>query len=470
MREKAQNNEEIVFERKFYHKMLEWKAHLADKCALLVEGARRVGKTHLVTRFVKSEYETFVYIDFSKKDKIAKESKRAFEEESSTEDTIERLAVIQGVRLIPGRTCFVFDEVQRYPPAREAIKALMEYGKYHYIETGSLLGIKENVKDIVIPSEEHSMKLYPLDFEEFLDAVGEDVLKEKIREAYAGHKPLPDYLHDKAIKCYRTYMVVGGMPQSVEAYVCGQERKLEASELAKREILALYQKDIGKYAKGYAAKVRAVFRTIPGALNSREKKFHLSEISVNARMRRYENAFLWLSDAMIANIAYNSTDPNVGLEMSLESSLFKCYSHDTGLLLSQAMAGMKGVDGRLLRGGLYDNLGINEGMFFENAVAQTLTACGVDLLFHSVKDARCPERTMEIDFLFRNGIKICPIEVKSSRCREHVSLDRFIAAYSKRLGLSYVITANGYFSENGIEYLPIYMAHLIVPEAENVIK
>ena len=433
MSQKSEIRAEVVFERKFYSKMLDWKAHLADKCALLVEGARRVGKTHLVTRFAKNEYETFVYIDFSLKNKVTKESRRAFEEESSIEDTIERLAVIQGVRLIPGRTCFVFDEVQRYPPAREAIKALMAYGKYHYIETGSLLGIKENVK-------------------------------EKIHEAYAGHNPLPDYLHDKALKLYRTYMVVGGMPQSVEAYVFGRERKLEASELAKREILALYQKDIGKYAKGYVAKVRAVFRNIPGALNSREKKFHLSDISINARMRRYENAFLWLSDAMIANIAYNSTDPNVGLEMSLDSSLFKCYSHDTGLLLTQAMSGMADVDGRLLRGILYDNLGINEGMFFENAVAQTLVARGVDLLFHSVKDSRNPARTMEIDFLIRNGIKICPIEVKSSRNREHVSLDRFIAAYSKRLGSRYVITANGYFSEKGIEYVPIYMAHLIVPE------
>ena len=453
---------DVIFERKFYGKMLEWKEHLADKYALLVEGARRVGKTHLVTRFVKNEYEKFVYIDFSLKSKITKESKRAFEEESSTEDLVERLALIQGVRLVPGKTCFVFDEVQRYPSAREAIKALMAFGKYHYIETGSLLGIRENVEDIVIPSEEHSMKLYPLDFEEFLSALGEDMLREKIHEAHENKEPLPDYLHDRALRLYRVYMVVGGMPQSVEAYLGGGERKLEASELAKREILALYEKDIGKYAKGYASKVRAIFRTIPGALNSREKKFHLSDLSVNARMRRYENAFLWLSDAMVANIAYNSTNPDVALEMSLESSLFKCYSHDTGLLLSLAMSGSGDVDGRLLRGVLYDNLGINEGMFFENSVAQALTARGVDLLFYSVKDAGHPERTMEIDFLFRNGIKICPVEVKSSRCREHASLDRFVKAHAKRLGPCYVITSTGYFREGGIEYVPIYMAHLIV--------
>ena len=235
----------MEFERKFYQKMLDWKERMADRYALLVEGARRVGKTHLVTRFAKNEYETFVYIDFSLKNKITKESKRAFEEESSREDAIGRLALIQGVRLIPGRTCFIFDEVQRYPTAREAIKSLMAFGKYHYIETGSLLGIKENVEDIVIPSEEHSQKLYPLDFEEFLDALGEDVLKEKIREAYAERRALPDYLHEKAMKLYRAYMVVGGMPQSVEAYLEGRERKLESSEIAKREILELYQKTSG---------------------------------------------------------------------------------------------------------------------------------------------------------------------------------------------------------------------------------
>ena len=450
------------FERLFYRRLLDWKNRLADKYALLVEGARRVGKTHLVTRFVKREYETFVYIDFSQKGKDTKESRRAFEEESTAEDIVERLALIQGVRLIPGRTCFVFDEVQRYPTAREAIKMLVAHGKYHYIETGSLLGIKENVKDIVIPSEEHSMRLYPLDFGEFLAALGEDALADRIQVAFDRKEALPDYLHDKAMRLFRIYMVVGGMPQSVEAYLSEGDHKLEAAETAKREILELYEKDIGRYAKGYASKVRAILRTIPGALNSREKRFHLSDLSGNARMRRYENAFLWLADAMVANIAYNSTDPDVGLEMSLESSLFKCYSLDTGLLLTQAMAGTNDIDGRLLRGVLYDNLGINEGMFFENAVAQALKSGGAELLFHSVKDAKNPERTMEVDFLFRNGIKICPVEVKSSRCREHVSLDRFIRKYDKRLGIRYVVTAEGYFQEKGIEYLPIYMTHLMV--------
>ena len=456
--------EKIRFRRKAYEQMLDWKNRLADRYALLVEGARRVGKTFLISDFVSREYQSSIFIDFSHADKRTKAAKREFANADGVEDLLTRLELLYGVRLVPGGSCVVFDEVQRFPVAREMIKSFMEYGKYHFIESGSLVGIRENVKDIQIPSEEHGMKLFPLDFEEFLDVLGETMMKDYIRKRFESRKPLGESLHGKAMSLFRLYMAVGGMPQSVAAYLEAPDHALEAAESAKREILDLYDRDIGKYAKGYASKVRSVFRTIPAALSRREKKFHLSDIDSNARMRRYENAFLWLSDAMIANIAYNSTDPNVGLEMSLESTLFKCYSHDTGLLLTQAMSGMSDVDGRLLRGILYDNLGINEGMFFENAVAQALVARGVDLLFHSVKDSRHPERTMEIDFLIRNGIKICPIEVKSSRYREHVSLNRFIAAYSKRLGSCYVITANGYFSEKGIEYVPIYMAHLIVPE------
>ena len=444
------------FNRKFYGKMLEWKEHLADRYALLVEGARRVGKTYLVTRFVESEYETFVYIDFSQKNKVTKESKRAFEEEPTIEDTIERLAVIQGVRLIPGRTCFVFDEVQRYPPAREAIKALMAFGKYHYIETGSLLGIRENVKGIVIPSEEHSVRLHPMDFEEFLWANGNAPLADHIRKCYAESRPLGRDLHEKAKGLARQYMVVGGMPQSVEAHLLGGDHRLEAAEAMKREILRLYVQDIGKYAKGYAPKVRAIFRHIPGALNSREKKFRLSDLGANARMRRYENAFLWLSDAMVSNIAYNSTDLGVGLEMSLDSSLFKCYSADTGLLVSQSMTGEKEIDGRVLRGVLYDRLGVNEGMFFENYVAQALVASGHDLLFYSRSNPK-----MEIDFLIQRGIKICPIEVKSAACRRHASLDALIERHPGKLGGKYVVCTEDFHEEGGITYLPFYMAHCL---------
>ena len=444
-----------IFKRKAYSQILEWKNKLADRYALLIEGARRVGKTHLVLEFVRNEYESYIFIDFSRKGRIVEESKKAFTEEADIRGTLERLQTIHRVSLTPGRSCVVFDEVQRFPTAREAIKQLMEYGKYHYIETGSLLGIHENVKDIVIPSEEHKMKMFPLDFEEFLWAVGAERTAAAIRECFEAQKPM-GWLHADAVKLARQYMVVGGMPQSVEAYCGGDDHRLEDCERAKREILSLYEADIGKYAKGYASKVRALFRHIPAALNTREKKFHISDIDKNARMRRYENSFLWLGDAMVANIAYNATNPDVGLEMNIEDSLFKCYLLDTGLLLTQAMAGANDIDGRFLRGVLYDKLGINEGMFFENYVAQVLTSRGYDLLFYSRSSPR-----IEIDFLFRRGIKVCPIEVKSSGYRVHASLDWLTTHHPSNLGTRYVICTGDYGNDNGITYLPFYMAHCL---------
>ena len=446
----------MEFRRKAYDEILNWKATLAGKAALLVEGARRVGKTHLVCNFVKREYASFLYIDFSAKGKLVRAYVRAFEECDDVVNLLERLQLISGVTLMPGRSCVVFDEVQRYPPAREAIKQLVEYGKYHYIETGSLLGINENVKDIVIPSEEHSLKLNPMDFEEFLWATGNSNLAEYIRKCYLERRSLGRDLHAKATDMARQYMVVGGMPQSVEAYLRGGDHRLEAAEAMKAEIIQLYVQDIGKYAKGYAPKVRAIFRHIPGALNSKEKKFRLAALDANARMRRYENAFLWLNDAMVANIAYNSTDPSVGLEMNLESSLFKCYMADTGLLVFLAMTGSKDVDGRVIRGILYDKLGINEGMFLENYVAQSLVARGHELLFHSRSTPK-----MEIDFLIRRGIKVCPIEVKSSSCRRHASLDMLIKRCRGKLGARYVVCTEDLMEEGGITYLPFYMTYCL---------
>jgi predicted AAA+ superfamily ATPase len=446
----------IEFKRKAYDAILEWKNHLAGKTALLVEGARRVGKTHLVRRFVEREYDSHIFIDFSEKGSRTRAFRRAFEECADTADLLERLQIAAEVSLIPGRSCIVFDEVQRFPSAREAIKQLVAYGKYHYIETGSLLGIAENVKDIVIPSEEHCVKLHPLDFEEFLWATGNPKLAEVIRDRHLSMRPLGRDMHAKANTIARQYMVVGGMPQSLAAYLTGDDHRLEASEAMKREILRLYSEDIGKYAKGYAPKVRAIFRHIPGALNTREKKFRLADMDANARMRRYDNAFLWLSDAMVANIAYNSTNPDVGLEMSLDSSLFKCYAADTGLLVTQAMTGSKEIDGRVLRGILYDKLGVNEGMFLENYVSQALVASGYDLLFHSEAKPK-----MEIDFLIRDGIKACPIEVKSAACRRHASLDLLMRKYPKRLGRKYVLCAEDLFEEGGVTYLPFYMAHCL---------
>ncbi len=459
---KMERCKHIEFARKAYSAMLKWKADLADRYALLIEGGRGVGKTTGVRRFAEVEYDSYIYIDFSRQDQMVRDVKKAFAECNGVKDLISRLELIFLIKMIPGKSCLVLDEVQLYPFARGMIKHFVEYGQYHYIETGSLVGIHENVKDILVPSEEHGIKLFPLDFEEFLDAVGASMMKEPIRRHFAECKPLGAGVHEKALDLYRQYMVVGGMPQSVAAYIRDDERPLESSESAKREILRLYEADIGKYARGYASKVRAIFRMIPSSLARREKKFHLSDISKNARMRRYENAFLWLSDAMLANIAYNATSPDIGLEMNMDNSTFKCYSLDTGLLLTQSMSGTPQTDARIIRGIRYDNLGVNEGMFFENAVAQTIAAAGCDLFFYSRRDQKDSANTMEIDFLIRKGIKVCPVEVKSGGFRAHASLNRFMERFKSHLGRKYVVCTSDYTEESGIVYLPIYMAHCLV--------
>ena len=452
----------MIFSRKAYDEMLEWKTHLADRYALLVEGARRVGKTFLLRQFMANEYKSHIYIDFASNAKTTKDAKRAFTEAVDIADLIFRLELIFAVKLLPGESCIVFDEVQLFPDARGTIKSLVEYGRFHYIESGSLVGIKENVKDILIPSEEHKMKMYPLDFEEFLDALGETLLKEHVRSCFNDRKPLAKEIHDKAMRLWRTYMVVGGMPQSVEAYLSSNENRFEASETAKREILSLYDSDIGKYAKGYASKVRAIFRMMPSALSRREKRFNLADLGSNSRMRRYENAFLWLADAMVANIAYNSVSPDVGLGMNLDSSSFKCYSLDTGLLLSQSMSGRIDADARLLRAILHENIGINEGMFVENAVAQTFASQNRELFFYSRSSRTDRAETMEVDFLLQKGFKVCPVEVKSSSYRTHASLDRFVAKFARQLGSKYVICRGDCeFDGDGITYLPFYMAHCL---------
>ena len=451
-----------IFEREIYRQLLDWKRSMAGRYALLVEGARRVGKTCAIKRFAEAEYKSFIYIDFSMSDRRTSESKKAFGKAKDIADLLLRLQLIFEVRLFEGESCLIFDEVQRFPVARESIKHLVAYGRYHYIESGSLVGIKENVRDIVIPSEEHKLKMYPLDFWEFLDATGHAMIKDEILRCHADRTaPLPE-LHQGALDLFRLYMVVGGMPQSVAAYMSADgEAGLQASEDAKREILSLYEDDIGKYARGYASKVRDVFHMVPSALNRHERKFHLAAISPDARMRRYENAFLWLEDAMIVNTARNAFNPNLEMDMSIDGSSFKCYLLDTGLLVTMAMGAGKAPDLRILRGILHENLGINEGMFFENAVAQTLVAQGDELRFYSRKDVESPRDTMEIDFLVKRGIKIVPIEVKSGRYRAHASLDRFLAKFRRNVSRGYVCCTGNYEKSGDVVYLPVYMASLL---------
>ena len=353
----------------------------------------------------------------------------------------------------------VFDEVQLFPLARQVIKHLVADGRYDYIETGSLLSIKQNVKSILVPSEEEEQEMHPLDFEEFLWAMGDEVTFPLIRSHYEQKKPLGQGMHRKIMNDFRQYMLVGGMPQAVLAYIA--DKDFRAADKAKTSILKLYRNDITKYATGYEGKVTALFDAMPGQLSKKEKKYKLASISKNSRLREYEDAFMWLSDGMIANSCFNAMDPGYGLGLSLDHTTHKLYMADTGLLITHACRGTGYISNELYRAILLDKLSINEGMIMENIVAQMLRANGHRLFFYSRTDANYSKNTIEIDFLINIGTKVCPIEVKSSAYRAHSSLDKFRTKFSGKIGESFILYTKDVMIKESVIHLPLYMTALL---------
>ena len=380
--------------RKIYNDLLRWKQEEQGRCALLIDGARRVGKSYIVREFAAGEYRSALIIDFS----IARaEVKQLFSDYAGDIDMLfMNLMSIYNVTLYHRESLVVFDEVQECPPARQAIKHLVADGRYDYIETGSLVSIKRNVKNIIIPSEERHITLYPMDFEEFLWAVGNETMMDAIRMNYGRKHPMGP-LHRKAMELLRQYMIVGGMPQAVLAFV--ETKSFERTDRMKRDILALYKADIAKYATGQETHVSGIFDQIPSQLQRHERRFKLSSVSKGGRMRDFQNSFFWLSEAMTVNIAYNTTEPNVGLGMNVERSSLKCYMADTGLLLSMAFDENTIVSEELYRKLLLDKLEVNAGMLMENLVAQMLRAAGHKLYFYSNNSREETSDRMEVDFL-----------------------------------------------------------------------
>ena len=369
-----------------------------------------------------------------------------------------------GKTLYTRDTLIVFDEVQQYPKARAAIKYLVKDGRYDYIETGSLISIKKNVEGIVIPSEEEHIKMFPMDFEEFLWAMGEEMLMPFIKDCFERKKPLGQLMHRRAMDYFRLYMIVGGMPQAVEKYV--ETRDFAKVDKLKRRILDLYRSDISKYAKGYDTKVKSIFEEIPSQLQKHEKKFRLSALKEGARARDYETAFFWLDDAMIINSCYNTTEPNVGLNLNKDTNTMKCYMADTGLLISHAFDANEIVSEDLYRKILLDKLEMNSGMIVENIVAQMLRTAGHKLFFCSNSTMTDRDSRMEIDFLIAKGKittrhNISPIEVKSSVRYTLTSLRKCIAKYGSYLSTAYVIHPADLKEEDNIVYLPLYMCPLL---------
>ena len=448
--------------RKIYNKLLNWKKESNGEYALLIDGARRVGKSYIVRQFAEKEYSSYVILDFNL---VSKSIKDLFENDL---DNLDRffmyLSNYTGKTLYTRDTLIVFDEVQQYPKARAAIKYLVKDGRYDYIETGSLISIKKNVEGIVIPSEEEHIKMFPMDFEEFLWAMGEEMLMPFIKDCFKSKKPMGQLMHRRAMDYFRLYMIVGGMPQAVEKYV--ETRDFSKVDKLKRRILDLYRSDISKFAKGYDTKVKSIFEEIPSQLKKHEKKFRLSALKEGARARDYETAFFWLDDAMIINSCYNTTEPNIGLNLNKDTNTMKCYMADTGLLISHAFDTNEIVCEDLYRKILLDKLEMNSGMIIENIVAQMLRTAGHKLFFYSNSSMTDRDSRMEIDFLIGKGKitarhNISPIEVKSSARYTLTSLKKCIAKYGSYLSTAYVIHPADLKEEDNIIYLPLYMCPLL---------
>ena len=443
--------------RKIYEQLLRWKTESTPDAALLIEGARRVGKSWIVEEFAKREYRSFVLIDFNK---VSKAVIDIFENDlEDLEVFFRKLSEYYGVRLYEGDTLFIFDEVQEFPRARAAIKYLVEDGRYHFIETGSLMSIAENVTGIVIPSEEDSIKMYPLDFEEFLWATGRTEMVETIKSHRRDLVPF-GAVHRKITEAFREYMVVGGMPQAVSCWA--ETHDLKKVEAVKKRILRLYRNDIRKHAGRYAIKAEAVFDEIPAQLQEHDKKFRLAAVNADARMREYGDAFLWLKDAMIVNVAYNSTEPTAGLKLSAEYSTLKCYMADTGLLISHAFGSNPKALEEIVRRVMFDSISINEGMLIENAVAQILVSQGVELFFYARYDKKDAANRMEIDFLLPDAQitrkkHVSAVEVKSENDYTTSSLDKFRRKFGQSISAAYIVHPGDIRQKDGILYMPIYM-------------
>ena len=450
-----------MMKRKIYQQLIEWKEQRHGEVALLIEGARRIGKSYIVEEFGRNEYDSYLVVDFNKAPQMVHEWFDLYLEDLDT--LFLYLSQHYHVKLHERRSLIILDEIQLCKRARAAIKFLVADGRYDYIETGSLVSIKKNTEGIVLPSEERSLKMYPMDFEEFLWATGNETLMDLIRKMYENCKPMGQVFHRQAMDAFRKYMIVGGMPQAVKKYI--ETKDFDAVDEAKRDILTIYRNDIFNYAGDQADKLTSIFDQIPSQLSKHEKKFRLSALKPGAKYRDWDDAFFWLKDARIVNICHNSTEPNIGLKLNEERTTLKCYMNDTGLLISHAFDERGIVSSDIYRKLLLEKLEVNEGMFMENMVAQMLTSSGHNLYFFSNSSENAEDR-MEIDFLLQKDKvtsrhNIRPIEVKSGKNYTLSSLNKARRKFSEHLTTPTVIHTSDLKIEGNVTYLPIYMTPLL---------
>ncbi len=438
-----------VYKRKIYSEMLEWKEKRSDKYALLIKGARRVGKSTIAEMFAKQEFKSYILIDFAN---TSKEIIGLFDDMYNLDFFFLQLQQFTGVRLYEKESVIIFDEVQLFPKARQAIKYLVADGRYKYIETGSLLSIKKNTKDILIPSEEHKVSMYPMDFEEFLWAIGDEITADTIKMLLKSKKAAGNALHRNLMRIFRLYMLVGGMPQAVETYI--EQNNLQAVDEVKREIVDLYEEDFVKIdGSGLAGDI---YDAIPANLSSNASRYVLSNAREGIRAEQVRELVPDMLSSFTVNIAYHANDPSVGMALEKDAGRYKLFLSDVGLFVTLAFKDKKYTENVIYNKLLSDKLEANLGYVYENAAAQILMAKGNNLFYYTMESSTS-NHLYEIDFLISAEDKICPIEVKSGNYRSHKSLDVFCDKFSRRIGDKYIVHTKDYKWENGIHYIPIYM-------------
>ncbi len=442
-------NHVIFFKRKMYDTMLKWKSERNGDTALLIQGARRIGKSTIAEEFARREYKSYILIDFSN---VSKEVSDLFKDISDLNYLFLRLQFIYQVQLYERESVIIFDEVQLQPLARQAIKHLVKDHRYDYIETGSLISVRSRSRNIIIPSEETKVDMFPMDYEEFRWALGDTATIPLLRNAFEKKLPLGDAVHRKLMRDFRLYMLVGGMPQAVAAYI--KKNNFTAVDLAKRDIIALYEEDFGKIDDSGRAK--AMYDAIPAQLSKNALRYQVGKAVKDEKVERIVNVVKEMEDSMTVNVTYHSDDPNAGLALTKNEEYFKMYASDTGLFVTLAFKDSDITENVIYDKLLNDKLSTNLGYVYENVIAQMLRATGKNLFYHTIPYAE-GKKYYEIDFVIPHKHKISPVEVKSSGYKTHKSLDVFCSKFSDRIMHKYLIYTKDYKKENGVEYIPVYM-------------
>lgn len=439
----------MTFKRKIYDKFLEWKKNSDGKTALLVEGARRIGKSTIVEEFAKNEYESYILIDFTK---ASKEVLNLFDDISDLNYIFLRLQLIYHKELHQRKSLIIFDEVQFCPKARQAIKHLVADHRYDYMETGSLISIRKNVKDILIPSEERQIQMYPMDFEEFKWALGDTVTIKLLRESFEKYQPLGDDLNRRMMRDFRLYMLVGGMPKVVSTYIETNNMRLVDEE--KRDILRLYESDFMKIDS--TGKAAMLFKSIPSQLEKNASRYQVSSVLENQRNSTVLELISEMESSKTVLVSYKSDDPNAGLTRTKDLENFKLFVCDTGLFTTMLFMDKDFTENIIYEKLLSDKLSVNLGYLYENVVAQILKANGNSLFYYTFLDEKS-RHNFEIDFLLARNNKVCPIEIKSSGYKTHASLDAFSEKYSSRILNKYLVYTKDLGKDKDVFSIPVYM-------------